>query len=188
MTEQTSVPRWLMMGLVAIVVLSGVWLAVGSPRDTPSTSDTSDTKEVMGEASDALTSRPRATQMTPTLNEPITRAPDYYIEKGGRLSLDAASLPDDGVVTFGLALDEEALGGGQDPLSAIVVSAGDGRRLELSATPVGGSRSGVRLEVDSAWFEPGLYMIQIRTAEKTALPLVRYVLEVRADLAPQTTP
>lgn len=173
--------RWLAIGVVAIGVASGLWFAVGSSQDTP---------EIVGETPDTLASgqAPIETKPTPMLmptpEEPVTPPPDYHIERSGRLSLDVSSLPADGVVTFGLALDEDALGGGQDPLPAVVVSASDGRRLELSATPAGGAQSGARLEIDSAWFEPGLYMIQIRTKEKTALPLLRYVLEVKAAVAP----
>ncbi len=179
MTKQTSAARWLAIGLVAIGVATGLWLALAPSQDA---------SEVMGEASDPPASEQKAVETKPTLapapDEPITPLPDYHIEEGGRLSLNAMSLPAGGVVTLGLALGKEALGGGKDPLSAVVVSASDGRRLELSATPVAGLQSSVRLEVDSTWFKPGLYMIQIRTAEKTALPLRRYVLEVRGALAP----
>ena len=178
--------RWLAIGLVAIAVASGVWLAVGSSRDRTEVRD-----EVMGDAPGASASGQGAVETTPTATptpeEPIAPPADHYIDDSGRLSLSAASLPARGAVTFGLALDEKALGTGQDPLATVVVSTGDGRRLELSATPVAGLRSGVRLEVDAAWLEPGLYMIQIRTAEKTALPLRRYVLEVRAAPAPQAS-
>ena len=178
--ERGSIARRLAIGLVAIGVVGGFWLAVGSQQDTP---------EAMGEAQEppasgqgAADARPR---LVPTPEEPITQPADhhiepadYRIEKGGRLSLSRTSLPADGVVTLGLALDKKALGDGQDPLRAVVVSASDGRRLELSATPVHGPQSSARLEIDSTWLEPGLYMIQIRTAEKIALPLSRYVLEV----------
>ena len=183
MTEQSSVTRWLAIGLVAIGVVTGLWFAVGASQNTP---------QVMGEAPDTPASGQGAIETWPTLiptpAESITPPPDYHIEQGGRLSLSATSLPAGGVVTLGLALDKEALGGGQHPLPAVVVSASDGRRLELRATPVAGLQSSARLEVDSAWLKPGLYMIQIRTAEKTAFPLSRYVLEVGADDAAQARP
>jgi hypothetical protein len=182
MTEQTSARRWLAIGLIASGLAAGLWLAVGSSQDT---------RELMDEAAPtalapgqgAIETRPPPT-LEPSPEVPIAPPPDYHIEEGGRLSLDAVSVRGRGVVTLGLALEKEALGGGKNPLSAVVVSAADGRRLELSATPEAGLESGVRLEVDSSWLEPGLYMIQIRTAEKTALPLRRFVLEVRPAVAP----
>ena len=140
MTEQTSVARWLAMGLVAIGVAGAVWLAVGSSHDTP---------EVMREARATPAAGQGAIEtkslLRPSPDEPITPPPDHHIEESGRLSLDAMSLPAGGVVTLGLALDKKALDG-ERALSAIVVSAGDGRRLELSATPGAGLKSGVRLE------------------------------------------
>ncbi len=175
MTEQSSVARSLVIGLVAIGVVSGLWFAMDSSRDTP---------EAIGEAPDTLASGQGAIETRPTVTltpeEPITPPADYHIEAGGRLSLSVTSLPAGGVVTLGLALGKEALGGGQDSLPVVVVSASDGRRLELLTTPVAGLQGSARLEVDATWLRPGLYMIQIRTAEKTAFPLSRYVLEVGA--------
>jgi hypothetical protein len=184
MTEQTSVARWVAIGFVAIGIASGLWLAVSlsqeTPKDMREVADTTASVQQEGETRSEPTSPPAP-------QEPIVSPPDYQIEEGGRLSLNALSLPTAGVITFGLALDREALGTGRDPLSAVVISAGDERRLELSAEPVAGLRSSVRLEVDASWLRPGMYMIQIRTAEKTALPLRRYVLEVRAALGPEQT-
>jgi hypothetical protein len=177
MAGQTSAARWLAIVLVAIGVAGGVWLAMGSSQGA-------------GEPTGAAPGQPESVQgaieTTATLAPRREEPADYRIDEGGRLSLEATSLPAGGAVTLGLALDEKALGAGEDPLPVVVVSASDGRRLELSATPVAGRRSGVRLDIDAAWLRPGLYMIQVRTAEKTPLPLRRYVLEVSAALAPQT--
>jgi hypothetical protein len=177
MAEQTSVARWLTIGLVAIAVAGAVWLAVGSSRDG---------REGPDATAGAPTSGPQATEtetaLAPTQEAPAPAPADYHVEEGGRLSLDAASLPEGGAVTFALALDPKALGGGEAPLSTVIVSADDGRRLELRATPVAGPQGGARLTLDPAWLEPGLYMIQVRTAEKTPLPLRRYVLEVEGPL------
>jgi hypothetical protein len=187
MTELTSSMRAGAVALVALVALGvaiGVWLALDSSRDLP----------VTGGAPLAA-SAPRAAEKESTTtmpgpgeptSPPADLGPDFRIEEGGRLSLDAHSMPVSGVVRFGLALDREALGAGQDPLPAVVVSAHDGRRLELAAIPVAGLQSGVRLDLDAAWLEPGQYMIQLRTAEKVALPLRRYVIEVHAPPAAET--
>jgi hypothetical protein len=184
MTELTSSARAGAIALVAFGVAIGVWLALDSSRDLPETG-----------GAPLAASAPRAAEKESTTtmpgpgeptSSPADLRPDFRIEEGGRLSLDAHSMPVSGVVRFGLALDREALGAGQDPLPAVVVSAGDGRRLELAAIPVAGSQSGVRLDLDAAWLEPGLYMIQLRTAEKVALPLRRYVIEVHASPAAKT--
>jgi hypothetical protein len=102
-------------------------------------------------------------------------APAQHIAAGGRLSTDAASLRDGEVLAVGLGLTDEARGG--EPLSVRIVSV-DGRRMETTAAPAVGSGSGLRLEIDPEWLTPGRYMIEVRTAEKTHLPLSRYVLEV----------
>jgi hypothetical protein len=171
------VTRLLLVGVVAVGVAIAVWVAVPSSRDT-----TEVVRETPAKPAPGQPPIETETERTATPEEPPSTVPDYRIEQGGRLSLDARSLPAAGVVTLGLALDEDALGGGQDPLPAVIVSASDGRRLELLANPAPGSEGGVALGVDSAWLQPGSYMIQIRTAEKTALPLRRYVLEVRAAI------
>jgi hypothetical protein len=178
-TDQTPrITRWLAIGGVALAVAAGAWLGV-----TRSADDT----QVMRESGGAAAPAPAATEPEPV---PAHRAridspPDHHIAEGGRLSLGATSLPEDGVVMFGLALGKAALGEGGEPLSAVIVSASDGRRLELSATPVAGAlpgmESGVRLDVETTWLTPGLYMIQLRTREKSALAVRRYVLEVKGE-------
>jgi hypothetical protein len=44
----------------------------------------------------------------------------------------------------------------------------------------------VRQDIDAAWLEPGQYLIQLRTAERVALPLRRYVIEIHASPAVET--
>lgn len=160
MAEQTFVNRLLIASVVGLGVALGVWLAMGLSGESSDTGS-----EVPG----ALADDPG-----PPPDEPAP-ATDYSIDEGGRLSLDASSLPDGESLTFGLALAAEARG--DEPLPAVVVSAEDGRRLELLAIPVAESESGLRLEVDADWLKPGRYMVQIKTTEKI-LPLRRYVIEV----------
>lgn len=160
----------------AVVIAVCVWLALSSLQDTADVTD--ELPIAPASPSAAIEAEPQRARAP---EAPVAAPVDYRIEEGTRLALDAASLPAGGVVTLGVALEAEALGGGDDPLSAVVVSADDGRRLELSATPVVGQQSGARLEVESAWLQPGLYMIQIRTAEKNPFPVRRYVVEVGAS-------
>ncbi len=103
------------------------------------------------------------------------RAPALRIAESGRISIDAASLPDGEVLALGLALSDEARG--SEPLSVRVVSI-DGRRIETTAVPAAGSGSGLRLELETEWLRPGRYMIEVTTAEKIPLRLRRYVIEI----------
>jgi hypothetical protein len=80
------------------------------------------------------------------------------------------------VATFGLPLADDARG--DEPLAARVVSL-EGRVLDLEVTPVAGEGGGVQLEIEADWLQPGRYMIQIKTREKSALQLRRFVLEVK---------
>jgi len=138
-------------------------------------------RESLGEQ--AAPASPLPDDQAPKMPEAVLPSPpDYVILDGGRLSIDAGSLPDSGSVSLGLALGADALG--DEPLKGVIVSTQDGRTLELITTPdVGmadgaGLEGGVRIEVEEGWLTPGAYMIQIRTAEKSQFPIRRYVLEV----------
>ena len=121
-------------------------------------------------------SRPSYAPGTPPGEPAAALETDYHIVEGGRLSVDAASLPKNEVITLGLALPDEAHGGELLPVRIVDVG---GRRLEITATPLAGRNGGVRLEIDSDWLTPGRYMIEISTFEETPLALRRYVFELR---------
>jgi hypothetical protein len=186
MANQASARRFLTIGTIAVVVVVAAWLVMGPSQDEPGAT-----------AAVPLASSQRSSEAEPTPAPlsvarsvapsvpPASVPPDYYIAESGRLSLDAASLAAHEVVTLGLGLDKQARGGDEASLAAVVVSASDGRRLELTATPVANSETDVTLQMESTWLEPGLYLVQLRTAEKTPFPVRRYVLEVSADSAPE---
>lgn len=101
----------------------------------------------------------------------------HRIDEGGRLLLDAAQLPRAGErLALDLPLPDEARGDGTRPARIVAV---DGTSIETQATALPGSGSGMRLELDPQWLLPGRYLIEVRTAEVSPLPLRRYVLEVR---------
>jgi hypothetical protein len=56
----------------------------------------------------------------------------------------------------------------------------DGRQLETEAVIVGNDRDAARLEFDAAFLSrSGRYLVEMKTKERTHLPLRRYVVEVR---------
>jgi hypothetical protein len=98
------------------------------------------------------------------------------IASGGRLSLAAGELPDSRPLALSLELEDDArIASGHE----VRMVSEDGRRIELTATPQPGPGSGLRLEIQPDFLEPGRYMIQIETAETHPLGIRRYVLEIR---------
>ena len=177
MAELSSESRRRIIALCAVGLAIGAWVAMGSLQgaedaegrvtsDSASDSIPPDPATNSSSHAPAISSRAR-------LDHP---APDYRIAESGRLALEATSLPEGGVLALGLALAEEA--GGVEPLAVRVVSV-DGRVLDTTAVRTDAAGGDVQLEIDADWLQPGNYMIQIKTAEKVAFPLRRYVLEVR---------
>jgi len=170
-----------MLAVAGVVAALGIWLVWAQGSVTPETQT-----EKKGAA---LGSEPTAVRVTAPEDRtapasgsraasdvPLTaRVPAQRIPERGRLSIDADSLRDGDVLALGLALPDPARG--EEPRTVRIASV-DGRRLETTAAPAAGSGSGLRLEIDPEWLTPGLYMIEVRTAEKTHFPLRRYVLEV----------
>ncbi len=97
------------------------------------------------------------------------------IAEHGRLHLIQSELPSQGSLTVVLGLPDDARGA--TPRRARIVST-DGRRIDTTASALAGTGTGVAIEIDPAFLTPGLYMIEIETAETKPLPLRRYVIEV----------
>ncbi len=104
------------------------------------------------------------------------QAPTHQIAAGGRLVIDEKDLPIEGPLALALELSDEARGGG--PRAARIISASSGR-LDAQATPLPGSDSGMRLDVDRAFLARGLYLIEVETVDHHPLQLRRYVLEIQ---------
>ncbi len=94
----------------------------------------------------------------------------------GRLTIDHAALPSEGLLTLDLELADEVRGSGK---RAVRVISTDGRRIDTMASPLPGAGSGVRLEIDPGFLTRGRYMIEIDTEDKHPLQIRRYVLELR---------
>jgi hypothetical protein len=103
------------------------------------------------------------------------RTPAQHIPESGRLSVTRAALRDGDDYAIGLELDDAARGTGPRPVKVVDVK---GRVLETTARPLPGAGSGLRLEIQRSWLQPGQYLIQVKTAENKPLALRRYFLEV----------
>lgn len=154
--------------MVAILVVVGVFWATreapeetGHPGMTPSTA-----------------SMPSADEQAPASQAPRVRAPAVQMPDQGRLEVTREALRDGEVLALGLEMPDDLRGEGPRAVKLIDPA---GRVLELVADPVDGAGTGLRLEIDPEWLEPGQYMIQVETADTTPLPLRRYVLEVTSE-------
>jgi hypothetical protein len=166
MAKLSSTNRWRIVALCGVGLALGTWFAI-EPRQTEHKPE----RELASNSTSAP-SRPRSDGD----RAPDRSAPDYRIAESGRLRIDAASLGENGVLALGLGLAPGAAG--VEPLEARIAST-DGRTFDTTAVRGDSADGDVRLEIDAAWLRPGSYMIQIKTAEKVAFPLRRYVLEVR---------
>lgn len=110
-----------------------------------------------------------AVEPTISLDTPIAMPAD------GRLELRDRNLPRTGILTIAIPLPREALGTG--PLWARIAGL-DGRALESEGRHATGAEPGVEIEIDLHWLRPGDYLIEIRTAEQSAIPLRRFVLAI----------
>ncbi len=110
------------------------------------------------------------------LSEPASSPAILRIAERGRLILDRTELPRSGQLVLLLSLDDSALGSETRPVRVI---AGDGRRLDTTASRMSAEDSDLRLEIDPTFLTPGLYMIEVDSAENHPLNLRRYVIELR---------
>lgn len=112
----------------------------------------------------------------PTVDPPVpfvTGAGPHPIEKGRTLGIEAADLPQTPLL-LDLRIPADVI----PPEPLVKVTAPDGRVLETlgSATD---PADGLRLAIDPAWLTPGRYVIEVRTLDRSHLPLRRFALLVR---------
>ena len=148
--------------LAAVALAIGLWLARSEAPMAPAAPPSSVATPDAAEAS-----------TTPAVE---LAEHSHRIGEHGRLTLEADTLPVDGTLALALDLPDEARGSEPRP---VVIACTDGRRLETQAAIPAGPGTGVHLEVDPSWLEPGVCMISVTTAEPSHFPFRRYVLEIR---------
>jgi hypothetical protein len=156
MSESKHSQVWVAIVAGVVVFAAATWFVGDEPPEEPGNT-------------------PREARQVESVAGPGTSGSPLRIEEHGRLSLDVSTLPSAGPLALVLDLPDEARG--QDLHTILVVST-DGRRLETTARPLPGQGTGVQLEIESGFLTQGRYLIEVHTAEKTALPFRRYVLEL----------
>jgi hypothetical protein len=172
MAEQSTGKRGWIIAFCGLAVGIGVWLAWSPGQDDSS----SGAGSAISPAAQPETPVPVEEEVAEVPAEETPEPTDYLFEDGGRMSIPSAYLPDQELVSFGLTMGNDARG--NEDLKVVIASISNGRRLETTASPRRGDGSGLRLEIETDWLEPGQYMIQVKTAEKKPLSLRRFVLEV----------
>ncbi len=164
--------RFAILAGVGVVIAVAVWLVLGSgsvpgpgPADGP------------GQAANGLEMpAPIGREAVPPALR--VKAPAQQIAENGRLRVTAAALREGDVLALGLAMPDVARG---SDARAVKVADVSGRVIDVEGVAVDGAGSGLRIEIDPDWLEPGTYLIQVQTAEATPLPVRRYVLDVVRD-------
>lgn len=171
MANSNRIPFWFAAVVAAIVVGIVAWFTAAwfTLENSPEAASTTRPETNAYQVRRGATAGPDS--VGPTADADGT----LRIVEHGRLRLDADALPSDGPLSLVLELSDEARGHGDHTVRIIST---DGRRLDTTASPVAGSGTGVRLEIDAGFLSPGLYMIEIETEDKTPLRLRRYVLEL----------
>ena len=150
--------------LAGVLAVGAVWLLWDGPADDPRS--------------------PAAGVRTDPSSPPITPrasgAAGWSIEPAETIAIDGADLPSEGTVAVDLVLG--AASADARPLEGRILSmdeSRDNRVRELMASVVGDERETARIQIPAEFLTRDLYLIEIKTTEKSHFPLRRYRLEVR---------
>jgi hypothetical protein len=100
---------------------------------------------------------------------------DHAIESGTTLGLAVEQLPSGRPLVLALELGVPSADLEPRPVRVI---APDGRLLHAGGPVDPDSRRSASLSIDPAWLTPGRYIVEVRTTERTHIPLRRYAIEV----------
>jgi hypothetical protein len=92
-----------------------------------------------------------------------------------RLEMRVDALPERGPVIAAIELPAESRAEAEQRVRVVAM---DGRRLDLLATPLPESAGGIRIEIDPGFLKPGVYMIEVETADLHPLAFRRFFLEL----------
>jgi hypothetical protein len=173
-------PRLLLAGIAvaAVVVVALAWMLRGGGSEVP--------EPVAAEERTPSAPVPELELPPPAPAQPAVRAPARRIGENGRLTVSRADLLEGDVLALGLDMPDVARGEGVREVK--LVDADRARVLEIEGQAIDGVGTGLRIEIDPTWLEPGRYLIQVATADPTPLAVRRYVLEVAEPAAKADAP
>lgn len=125
---------------------------------------------------------PAPTATEPALASPAAPAPpaapatSHAVAPSGTLVLERAAFPTSGPVRVSLELPE--MSADAEPRPVRLVSQPDHRILELPGALESG-RTAAAIEVDPGYLQPGTYLVEVQTTERSHFPLRRYFIIVR---------
>jgi len=169
-------------GLAAVFLLA-LWLGRSAGEgDAPAAEPTAERASPAATAS-APPAAPAARTGTSDTSETAPTQPvdinsgELRLASGQEVLITASSLPSGDPLVLHLDAPAEAL---QRETHAVRIIAADGRVLETTAIPASDTHQSARLEIDAGWLTPpGRYVVEIKTSERTPIPLRRYAIEVR---------
>ncbi len=155
---------------IAGVIAIGTWLALGGPQRAP------DDSSALPDSTAPAVSPAAAVEQAATPPELTAKSGQHRIAAGGRLAIDRADLENEAALAVDLELADDARGTGERTVRVVST---DGRRIDLTATPLPGTGTGVHLNIDAGFLTPGRYLVEIDTVDDHPLKIRRYVVEIR---------
>jgi len=109
---------------------------------------------------------------------PLVGEADIVLVSGDETGrFDASAIPADEPVTVDLTLPF-AIDESTDVVGSRILRVDRRPPVELDGVVHGTARRTIRLEVPAGWLVPGGYLIEVKTTEKSHMPLRRFALEI----------
>jgi hypothetical protein len=163
-------PSIAVAGAAVVIIAVIALLALSDRSDTPSNPAADATEER------AATSHAE-TELPPETAAAIELPTALHLELGEDREIAAADLPSGR--PFLLSLSVPIVTGGVDALPVRLI-AEDGRVLEVMGAVAKDGRERAAVPIEANWLNrPGRYIVEVKTTEKTHMPLRRYAIEVR---------
>jgi hypothetical protein len=103
-------------------------------------------------------------------------SPSQPLPPSGTLELERAAFSASEPVRVSLGLAEPSAD--ESPRPVRLISQPDHRILEIEGA-LGAGRTAATIEVDPDYLQPGSYLVEVKTTERSHFPLRRYVIVVR---------
>lgn len=169
--ETTSTSPNIAVAGAAVVIIAVVALLALSDRSDAPSNPASDVAEERAAAAPAATAPPP--ESAAALELPTA----LHLGLGENREIAAADLPSGQPFLLSLTVPAVSDGVGVLPVRLI---AEDGRVLELMGAVAPDEREQASVPIEANWLNrPGRYIIEVKTTEKSHMPLRRYAIEVR---------